>query len=314
MCAKLPVSLLMLSLLLPAFAQGAGEWRLDPADGSWSQRQEDDACHLVHDMAPFGRMILTQTAPARFAGIIVATRSPAQPQLGDMLSVTPAWQGRGQEILRHVEASPGLNAIRFDDRTVRTLLGRLEEGDFVVLRFDQWDGRGVDLRISPVGLRAALHRHLSCLLAMPEGGPSAPARENPASDTRAPGPTAEDAQSESWISAPSRAPTVFHFGTDSASLAESDLERLRALAQSLQSRVAWNRIVVSGYTDPTGSRSRNKALALARAVEVRNRLIQYGIEPDRIEVSARPGTSGDAMETDPDERASARRAEIRASL
>lgn len=298
------ISILAFVLTLPLLAQGANDWRLDPSQGSWSQHEERDACYLVHDMAPFGRMILSQGAGGRVAGVVVAARPPSDAQLGEMIAVTPAWKGEGHEVLRLVEASPGLNALRFDDRTARMVLSQLETGDFVVLRFEHWNGPGAEAHISPVGLRAALGQQSECLLSMPDVG----------AETAEGAGRAQANDSGSVTATGPREPVVFHFDTDSANLDEADLERLQSLARDLRTRIAWHRIEISGHTDHTGSRARNEALALARALEVRDRLVQFGISAERIDVRARPATSSASAETDPSERASARRAEIRPLL
>ncbi len=71
------------------------------------------------------------------------------------------------------------------------------------------------------------------------------------------------------------------FDVDSATLRTSALPTLNQIAGVLN-RYADARIVVTGYTDATGTEEHNLALSRRRAESVRNYLISRGVNPARI--------------------------------
>jgi len=100
------------------------------------------------------------------------------------------------------------------------------------------------------------------------------------------------------------------FATDSDAIkAESDA-LLSTMAQALMDEsMRQVKVTVAGHTDGTGSRDHNLVLSCARAIAVRNRLIQLGVEAERLGVY---GFGPDRpLETGAVESAANRRVEIR---
>ena len=113
---------------------------------------------------------------------------------------------------------------------------------------------------------------------------------------------------------PAAPETRVYFSHDDAGFDRTDFDRVRELAARLRRAPFWSRISVVGHADATGSSRRNRSLALARAIEVRNRLIQEGVDPERIHVSARGEEDPAADNATEVGRARNRRVEIRAEL
>ncbi len=107
------------------------------------------------------------------------------------------------------------------------------------------------------------------------------------------------------------APVSVHFAHDNARLDRVDLDVIAGIAERLEDGTGRERITIAGHTDATGRQPYNEALGLARALEVRNRLVQLGVDEDRMAVTTyaaeRPLNSNDTRYG----RASNRRVEVR---
>ncbi|MFP6560515.1 efflux RND transporter periplasmic adaptor subunit [Paraburkholderia sp. B3] len=77
--------------------------------------------------------------------------------------------------------------------------------------------------------------------------------------------------------------TSLYFAPGSSSLDAQSAEALAAVAKQLVASPGA-RVVISGYTDPSGSLAENERLAKARAATVRAALIVAGVENARIEM------------------------------
>jgi RND family efflux transporter MFP subunit len=83
--------------------------------------------------------------------------------------------------------------------------------------------------------------------------------------------------------APAGALTSVYFALGSSSLDAQSAEALAAVAKQLTT-APGSRVVISGYTDSSGSLAENERLAKARAATVRAALIVAGVENARIEM------------------------------
>ncbi|HUG97791.1 MAG TPA: OmpA family protein [Gammaproteobacteria bacterium] len=75
------------------------------------------------------------------------------------------------------------------------------------------------------------------------------------------------------------------FRTDSATPPEDATAGLDALASLLGATPSLD-VRLDGYADPRGNSAHNQALSLARAAAIRDHLVNAGVEPDRIRVTA----------------------------
>jgi len=73
-----------------------------------------------------------------------------------------------------------------------------------------------------------------------------------------------------------------NFDTDKAVIKPEYDQKLKEYAKYLVKMQKEYKIAVKGYTDSVGSAAYNKKLSKMRAVAVRTRLIQLGVDPDRI--------------------------------
>jgi outer membrane protein OmpA-like peptidoglycan-associated protein len=123
----------------------------------------------------------------------------------------------------------------------------------------------------------------------PSGQPSGPPAA--AGQDRVAAPTAKPAQPRTAPPAttapagvPSASITVL-FPSGSAALTPEAARSIDPLGQALTSAaLAPYRFRIEGHTDTVGSRESNQLLSEARALAVRNYLVQrYGVQPDRLE-------------------------------
>ncbi|MCL2800086.1 MAG: OmpA family protein [Endomicrobia bacterium] len=73
-----------------------------------------------------------------------------------------------------------------------------------------------------------------------------------------------------------------NFGVDEAVIGPEDAKMIEKAARDIL-RHGYKRITVEGHTDNTGARERNDALSLGRAKAIRDKLIEYGIDQDKID-------------------------------
>ncbi|HRP86750.1 MAG TPA: OmpA family protein, partial [Gammaproteobacteria bacterium] len=102
------------------------------------------------------------------------------------------------------------------------------------------------------------------------------------------------------------------FRTDSASLPDGASDALEALAGLLQAAPEM-KVHLEGYADPRGTERHNLNLSAARAEAVRDRLVEAGIAPERIRLTAHgaPAALAPEVSADPDGWALQRRVSIR---
>ena len=72
-----------------------------------------------------------------------------------------------------------------------------------------------------------------------------------------------------------------HFEFDNFSVPSSESAKIRAVADFL--RGGRNNLIIAGFTDARGTPEYNRALGEKRAGAVREQLISFGIDPNRIQ-------------------------------
>lgn len=294
---------------LPALA-AAAVYQPRLSEAEWQSVPGSNACHLVHRLPRLGTVILSQYRDHRLVTTLVTRRPPAGRREGRLYREATPWQPPVREVLARVDAVPERNALRFDHDVSALLLEGLEAGREMRLAFPAWQAGPLDAVLSPVAFRPALRAHLSCL---GDGDGPAPddgdAAGGAAPGNRASAAAAAGAAGRASVSAGGgdlAAPgedgrTPIYFGRGTARLDRTDFERIRALARRLRGAGHLSEVVIVGHTDSTGSAGYNRALGLARAIEVRNHLIAEGVAADRLAVrshgEARPVTdNGDRFE------------------
>jgi len=324
---RLPILLVLLALVLGHQPASAGEYGTTLSESRWESVAGADACHLVHDIPRFGTLVLSQFRDLHYAGTLITRRPPAAARLGRLVQVTAPWKGGARTTLQGVTAKPAMNTVALDGATVRRLLRGLENGFFMALDFPQWAGSAVDVSVSPVNFRPALRRHLACIQG--QGGEGGTGASDGAVDTGRGAGAASGATAAAGagggdgtgkhgtvrIAGLPDSPTAsIDFSHGSARVDRTDLDTVRSLARKFRNGHYWSRIVITGATDSTGSRAFNRALGLARAIEIRNRLIRLGVDGDRIAVKT-TGEDHPVARNDNDyDRARNRRVEIRGKL
>lgn len=152
----------------------------------------------------------------------------------------------------------------------------------------------------------AVTRKTLAVPAIPAAQPMA--TEQPTGPTFEPAPIAKR---EPSIAADPTAPPhklVLHFSTDSAALTATHKSLLRGAIAELRKT---DRIVIIGRTDNLGSESRNQSLAFARAIAIRDHLLDLAPDlPARIVIDAKGLCCYAAPNETADGRAQNRRVEL----
>jgi peptidoglycan-associated lipoprotein len=72
-----------------------------------------------------------------------------------------------------------------------------------------------------------------------------------------------------------------YFAYDSFAVGSEELPKIRAVADFLKS--GRNSLIIAGFTDARGTPEYNRALGEKRAGAVRDKVIAYGVDPNRIQ-------------------------------
>ena len=99
------------------------------------------------------------------------------------------------------------------------------------------------------------------------------------------------------------------FESDSTTISKSGREKLRHLVEQLN-REGYRYITVEGYTDNSGTFAQNMALSKKRARKVRDLMVQYGIDPEKITAVGKGALNPIADNDVPEGRALNRRIEL----
>lgn len=270
---------------LPALA-AAAVYQPRLSEAGWQSVPGSNACHLVHRLPRLGTVILSQYRDHRLVTTLVTARPPAGRREGRLYREATPWQPPVREALARLDAVPERNALRFGHAVSALLLEGLEAGREMRLAFPDWQAGPLDAVLSPVAFRPALRAHLTCLGdgPVPEDRDAAGDRAGGHGAAGNGGATASavDRASASALGDDGRTPIYFGHGT--ARLDRTDFERIRTLARRLRGADRLSGITIVGHTDSAGRDGYNRALGLARAIEVRNRLIAEGVAPDRLAV------------------------------
>jgi outer membrane protein OmpA-like peptidoglycan-associated protein len=80
-------------------------------------------------------------------------------------------------------------------------------------------------------------------------------------------------------------PSIFYFAPGSVAFDEDSERTLAGLVSWIQRNgFGLEKILVTGHSDRTGSRSARRAISVARAEAVRDRLVSHGVQARLIEV------------------------------
>jgi hypothetical protein len=93
--------------------------------------------------------------------------------------------------------------------------------------------------------------------------------------------------------------TRIYFETNSSLVRPAQLAQLYDVKEILQ-RAPWSHIQIRGYSDPNGSETHNRLLALWRAESIYWTLVNLGFSPDRLHPVGAEGLPGGAAPSDPD--------------
>lgn len=145
----------------------------------------------------------------------------------------------------------------YDETAIKSLLNQMEQGAWVqVSARDEHTGNAVHWDIPAVNFTAGLQDMKRCmaeLLPMDFAG-------------------AQDNQ--------------FHFATNQVELAEQDIQTLKDLATYINYDSSLSHILIDGHTDNEGHSLSNLDLSRQRAVQVRNQLINHGVDGNKIQLRA----------------------------
>ena len=334
---------------LPAAAAGLTAYQADIEDARWHSVAGAAACHLFHTIPLLGTAVISEDADGRHSTTLVLQRASRSGQSAGVYRTAPVWKPARRARLGRLNLAAGATTIGLGHGDSVAVVAALEAGDRVDIDFraaGDVGGAVVAAVLSPVRFRAALGEHRQCLARVLGGGGDTPTRRAPAAPPAgtgapavaarpAPGPAGmrpvaapvgpaapppegiphAAANNGAEVSGLPAAPGMeIHFAHDDAGFDRVDFDRVRDLARILMAEPFWSTVTVTGHADASGDARRNRSLALARAIEVRNRLIQEGVPARRIEVVAHGESRPVASNASEYGRARNRRVEVRARL
>lgn len=301
-------------------------YQADLQQARWRAVAGEAACHLFHDIPLLATVVLSEDAAGGLSTTLLLRRPAQAAQRAGVYRTSPSWKPPRRSRLASVPLSRATTTLGLAGSASRAVSAALEAGDRVDIHYRAVgsDTPSLAAVLSPVRFRAALAEQRRCLAQLQavagDHGPAADAvPEVAAGDgvsasgsggSRAPAADPPDGLRE----LPPAPETRVYFPHDDAGFDRDAFDRVRELAAALRRAQFWSRIAVVGHADDTGSANRNRRLALARAIEVRNRLIQEGVDPERIQVSARGEDDPAADNATEYGRARNRRVEIRGQL
>jgi len=319
----------ILALAMGAWGSAAAQltaYQADLQQASWRAVAGEAACHLFHDIPLLATVVLSEDADGRLSTTLLLRRPAQAAQHAGVYRTSPSWKPPRRSQLASVPLSRSTTTVGLASGDSRAVSAALEAGDRVDIHYraEGSDSPRLAAVLSPVRFRAALVEQRRCLARLRadagDHGPAAPTLpEGPAGA----GVSAPETGASPSVSAeppgglrelPPAPETRVYFSHDDAGFDRDDFDRIQGLAAALRQAQFWSRVAVVGHADATGDAKRNRSLALARAIEVRNRLIQEGVDPERIEVSSRGEDDPAADNATEYGRARNRRVEIRARL
>ena len=251
---------LLLFSLAAACAAGGQRYVASEHQSTWQVASSRLYCSLSHDIPIYGKAIFERTAGGELDFRLQVKRKPRSVGVARLVSNVPAWDhdSRARD-LGQVNFKVDRAPFQFKELLARRLLLELERGLFPTFSYQDWsDGRDeVEVALSAVNVRRSLGEFLDCL-------------ENQL-------PHSFDYVRESRIA----------FGFDSSDLSGQAKMRLDEVVEYMLADPAVGTVTLEGRTDSVGFRRYNEALARRRSEAVRNYLIEKGIDPGRLQISAR---------------------------
>jgi len=101
-----------------------------------------------------------------------------------------------------------------------------------------------------------------------------------------------------------------HFAHESARIRQDSYSVVEEVARIIKDHPEIQRIRIEGHTDRTGNRRFNRRLSQRRAEAVRERLIEYGVSPERLEAQGFGQEQPIADNSSPEGRSQNRRVEF----
>lgn len=301
-------------------------YQADLQQARWRAVAGEAACHLFHDIPLLATVVLSEAADGRLSTTLLLRRPARAAQQAGVYRTSPSWKPPRRSHLASVALSRSTTTMGLGAGESRAVSAALEAGDRVDIHYraEGSDTPRLAAVLSPVRFRAALAEQRRCLAGLRANasghGPAAKALSEEPAGAGVPTPGTGSSPSpptdppDGVRELPPAPKTRVYFSHDDAGFDRDDFDRVRNLAATLRQAQFWSRVAVVGHADATGGAKRNRSLALARAIEVRNRLIQEGVDPERIEVSTRGEDDPAADNATEYGRARNRRVEIRGQL
>ncbi len=201
--------------------------------------------------------------------IFYFNRIPKQIINAKITSVPPKWNHT--TLLRPIaklNLKTDFKALTLENTLSLRVIAELEDGMFPTLSYKSWTDRRneIQVAISPINFRERLPHFLSCIAALPL---------KPIIVKVKPKPKPKPIKIKVIIE--DNEPDTLYFGANSAKLKPKAKKKLKLFVKRIKKDKKTKHIIVSGYSDDLGSKTRSTAISKQRAVVVQNYLETLGI-------------------------------------
>ncbi len=198
-------------------------------------------------------------------------RIPKQFIKAKITSVPPKWNHT--TLLRPIakmNLKSDFKALILENKLSLRVIAELEDGMFPTLSYKSWtDKRNeIQVAISPINFRERLPQFLDCIAAL---------SLKPIIVKVKPKPKPKPKPIKIKVIVEDNEPDTVYFGANSAKLKLKAKKKLKLFVKRIKKDKKTKHVIVSGYSDDTGSKTQSTSISKQRALVVQNYLEALGI-------------------------------------
>jgi len=247
--------------------------KLNEAD--WTVVSSNKRCVLQQQIALYGKVEFEQRFRDQSMQFnVYINRVPQHSIKATITAIPPQWNH--VTLLRpigKVTLNANNKALSVEHKIPLRIISELEDGMFPTLSYKNWQsGRNdVQVAISPINFRDHLPKFLACIAGLPL---------KPVIVVVKPKPKQKPIKIKKIVE--NTEPDTVFFTANSASLRATAKKKLRLLAKKVKKNKKTKHIIVSGYSDNTGSKTQSTAISKQRAINVQSYLEGQGIQAKQL--------------------------------
>jgi outer membrane protein OmpA-like peptidoglycan-associated protein len=266
---------LLLSTSLYARVVEFGQ-KLNEAD--WAVQSTDNRCVLSQNIPFYGRVEFEQHYRDKGPSFnFFINNIPANNIKAKLISIPPQWNHVTlRRPIGKVELQAKNQTLSLNNTLSRRMILELEDGMFPTLSYKSWtnEQHNVVVSISPINFRERLPKFLTCITKLP----LQPVFVKPK-------PIVKPKAKLKPIVKPIKItkieddsdPHTIYFAANSAKLDSKAKNKLKELVKKLKSNKKNQHIIVSGYSDDIGNKTKSLSISKQRALNAQTYLEKQGI-------------------------------------